>query len=180
MRKREYLYKYDSPIGRLDVLSDGENITGLWIRNMKYDVDTEIIEVGAGEIPVLKKTGEWLDYYFSGKKPTFLPPLKPEGTQFRQTIWKMLLEIPYGEVVTYGDIAKKIALKTGKAKMAPRPVGGAVGKNPISIIIPCHRVVGAGGNLTGYGGGLDIKVRLLQLEGLDMDKFYLPSKKVAY
>ncbi|MCF8012375.1 MAG: methylated-DNA--[protein]-cysteine S-methyltransferase [Clostridiales bacterium] len=163
--RTEYIYKYNSRIGMLTVLSDGENITGLWIKNMKYSENAEIFEVDADDLPVFQKTREWLDCYFDGKKPDFMPPVKTEGTEFRQSVWKILCEIPYGEVITYGDIARKIALQTGKTKMSAQAVGGAVGNNPVSILIPCHRVVGAKGNLIGYGGGLDIKACLLQLEG---------------
>ncbi|WHH60945.1 methylated-DNA--[protein]-cysteine S-methyltransferase [Petroclostridium sp. X23] len=174
--KTEYIYKHHSPIGMLTVSSDGENITGLWIKNMRYGENVEIIEVNADDLSVFEKTRKWLDCYFDGKGPDFMPPVKTEGTEFRQSVWKILCEIPYGKVITYGDIAKKIALQKGKTKMSAQAVGGAVGSNPISILIPCHRVVGAKGNLTGYGGGLDIKVHLLQLEGMDMSKFHMPSK----
>ncbi|WP_066639004.1 methylated-DNA--[protein]-cysteine S-methyltransferase [Desulfolucanica intricata] len=175
--KTEYIYKYNSHIGMLTVLSDGENITGLWIKNIRNSENSEIIEVDAGDLPVFEKTREWLDCYFDGKEPDFMPPVKTKGTEFRQSVWRILREIPYGKVITYGDIAGRIALQTGKTKMSARAVGGAVGNNPVSILIPCHRVVGAKGNLTGYGGGLDIKVRLMQLEGMDMSRFHMPSKK---
>lgn len=174
--KKEYACKYISPIGTLTVLSDGKNITGLWIKNMPCSKNTEIIEVDAEDLPVLKKTREWLDCYFTGEEPDFMPPIKTEGTKFRQFVWQMLCEIPYGKVVTYGEIAKEMAYQTGKAKMSAQAVGGAVGSNPVSILIPCHRVVGAKGNLTGYGSGLDVKVRLMQFEGMDMSRFFMPSE----
>lgn len=175
MNKR-YIYNYNSNIGMLMILSDGENITELWIKNMEYSKNTGIIEVTADDLDIFKRTRKWLDCYFNGKEPEFTLPIKVEGTEFRQAVWKILCEIPYGEVVTYGDIAKKIAIQTGKAKMSSQAVGGAVGSNPISIIIPCHRVVGINGNLTGYSGGLDIKEHLLKLEGLDMSRFHMPKK----
>lgn len=175
--KTEYIYKYNSPIGVLTISSDGEDITGLWIKNRRCSENTKIIEVDADEISVLKKNQEWLHCYFDGKEPNFMPPIKIEGTEFRQSVWKILREIPYGQVITYGDIARKIALQRGKTKMSPQAVGGAVGDNPVSILIPCHRVIGGKGNLTGYGGGLDIKVHLLQLEGMDMSKFHMPQNK---
>jgi len=174
--KEEYIYRYNSPIGVLTVVSDGINITGLWIKNPKYNGNTSKIEVDADDLSVFLVTRDWLDCYFRGKEPDFMPPVKLEGTPFRISVWKILSEIPYGKVITYGDIAKKIENQTGKAKMSSQAVGGAVGSNPVSIIVPCHRVVGAGGNLTGYGSGLDIKSYLLKLEGLDMNRFYLPLK----
>lgn len=176
--KKEYVCKYESPIGKLTVLSDGEYITGLWIKNMKYSKNTEIIEVQANELLVLKITWEWLDCYFNGQEPDFIPPIKTEGTPFRQLVWKRLCEIPYGKVITYGDIAKEMAWQTGKTKMSAQAVGGAVGSNPVSIIIPCHRVIGAKGNLTGYGSGINIKVLLLQLEEVDVSRFHLPSNRL--
>lgn len=172
----EYIYKYNSQIGMLTVSSDGENITGLYIKNIRYSVNAKIIEAGSNDLPVFEKTREWFECYFSGREPDFMPPVKTKGTEFRQSVWKIISEIPYGEVITYGDIAKRIAMQLGKSKMSSQAVGGAVGSNPVSIIIPCHRVVGANGNLTGYSGGLDIKVRLMQLEGMDMNRFHMPSK----
>lgn len=174
--KKEYVYKYNSDIGILTLLSDGQNITGLWIKEASYSKDAKVVEVTHNELAVFEKVKEWLDCYFSGKEPEGIIPIKSEGTDFRKSVWKLLCEIPYGEVITYGDIAKKIALQTGKKKMSSQAVGGAVGSNPISILIPCHRVIGANGNLTGYGGGLDVKVRLLKIEGMDMRKFHMPKK----
>lgn len=171
---KEYMYKYDSPAGILTIRSDGVNITGLWIKEPDVKGDTEIQEVSEYDLSVFKVAKKWLDIYFIGKEPNFIPPLKTNGTIFREAVWEMLREIPYGQVITYGDIAKKMTFQIGKAKMSAQAVGGAVGSNPISILIPCHRVVGVNGNLTGYGGGLDIKVQLLQLEGLDMERFYTP------
>lgn len=172
--KEEYVYKYESPIGLLTVLSDGENITGLWIRRAIYDENA--VKIEADDLFVFRQARDWLDCYFSGKEPDFMPPVKLEGTEFRKSVWNIVREIPYGKVITYGDIARRIERQTGKAKMSPQAVGGAVGSNPVSIMVPCHRVVGAGGNLTGYGSGLDVKVYLLRLEGMDMNRFYLPPK----
>ncbi|OEH86848.1 hypothetical protein BHU72_00860 [Desulfuribacillus stibiiarsenatis] len=167
-----YIYKYDSPIGTLTVASDGHGITGLWTKNEPFiENDDTIQEVTAKELAIFEQTRRWLDAYFAGKDPGFIPPVKTEGTEFRESIWKILCEIPHGQVITYGDIAKRIALQTGKAKMSSQAVGGAVGSNPISIIIPCHRVVGRKGALTGYAGGIDVKARLLEIEGHDMCKF---------
>lgn len=163
------------------VASDGENIVGLWMEGQKYFANTIKNEVIIEEdLPVFKKTKEWLDRYFEGKKPSIDElPLTPIGSPFRQKIWNMLCEIPYGKVITYGDIAKRIAKLENIESMSSQAVGGAVGHNPISIIIPCHRVVGSGGSLTGYAGGIDKKVRLLEHEGCDMNKFKIPTKGTA-
>ena len=125
-------------------------------------------------------TKDWLNRYFEGKKPQSSElPLAPIGGEFRQTVWKMLTEIPYGKVITYGELAQKIAKQRGIERMSAQAVGGAVGHNPISIIIPCHRVVGANGNLTGFSGGIEMKLQLLQHEGVDINRFYIPTKGTA-
>lgn len=158
---------YDSILGRLTLAADeDENLVGLWIEGQKYFLSSfsdEVVENNSLEI--FNKTKLWLDRYFNGEKPKISElSLAPRGSDFRQEVWKILCEIPYGKVITYGDIANRIAAKKGVAKMSARAVGGAVGHNPISIIIPCHRVIGASGNLTGYAGGLDIKIQLLRHE----------------
>lgn len=124
---------------------------------------------------ILGDTKKWLDLYFSGEEPNFTPKLKLEGTEFRKDVWKILLEIPYGETLTYKDIANKLIASGKYERMSAQAVGGAVGHNPLSIIIPCHRVVGTSGSLTGYAGGLHRKVRLLELEGIDVNKFFMPK-----
>lgn len=129
------------------------------------------------EDKILGETKKWLDLYFSGKDPDFIPPIKFRGTEFRRDVWKILLEIPYGETLTYKDIANKLVASGKYERMSAQAVGGAVGHNPISIIIPCHRVVGTSGSLTGYAGGLHRKVRLLELEGIDVNKFFMPKDK---
>jgi len=161
----DYIRKFSSPLGELTISSDGSNITGLWLEGQKYFAAT-IDEISAKEsdLPVFEIAGKWLDLYFSGQEPDFLPPLAPKGTDFRQSVWKILCQIPYGKVITYGDIAKQLGAQTNSNGSA-RAVGGAVGHNPISIIIPCHRVIGANGNLTGFAGGIDKKIQLLTLEG---------------
>lgn len=166
MEKTFYKTEYLSPVGRLTLACDGENLVGLWLEGQKYFGDTLPCEaVQNDEHPVLFAAKQWLDSYFAGEKPDAAQlPLAPIGGVFRQQVWKILLDIPYGEVMTYGAIAKKLG--TGCAQA----VGGAVGHNPISIIIPCHRVVGAQGKLTGYAGGLDKKVFLLCHEGVDPEK----------
>lgn len=176
-----YYSIYMSPVGQLTIASDGENVIGLWIEGQKYFGRTLSSEkILAKDMAVLKQTVDWLERYFAGEKP--LPselPLVPEGSEFRQAVWDILCEIPYGEVITYGDIAKKITAMKGVDTMSAQAVGGAVGHNPISIIIPCHRVVGSNGSLTGYAGGMERKQWLLAHEGLDMLEFYVPTKGTA-
>lgn len=174
-----YKTTYLSPLGELMIASDGQNILGVWLKGQKYFAITVSEEMEQkDDIPVFVKTKKWLNRYFAGQKPSINElPLAPSGNEFRQNVWKLLCEIPYGETTTYGEIARKIAKQMNKTSMSAQAVGGAVGHNPVSIIIPCHRVVGTGGNLTGYAGGIDIKIKLLKLEGVDMSKFYDPSKK---
>lgn len=161
-----YYTKYKSPIGLLTIISDENNIVSLQTENSKYPVKfdkAEIIE--KDDVEVLESAKEWLDKYFKGQNPSISEiPLKPIGNEFRQLVWKLLCEIPYGKVVTYGDIAKKVAKIQNKEKMSAQAVGGAIGHNPIFIMIPCHRVIGANGNLTGYAGGIEVKRKLLELE----------------
>ncbi len=163
---------YPSPIGAITLACDGDgkNLVGLWTEGQKYYGAT-ISEtmITNDDIPLFNITKRWLDRYFAGEKPNIIElSLAPIGGEFRQGVWKILCEIPYGEVITYGHIAKKIATKMGKKSMSSQAVGGAVGHNPISIIIPCHRVVGSNGSLTGYAGGIQMKRKLLELEGVDM------------
>lgn len=174
------LYKtyYDSPIGKLTLVSKDENLCGLWIEGQKYylgKINESIFE--NDDIEIFKLAKKWLQRYFNSDKPDFNIPLKPEGSDFRQAVWKILCEIPYGKVVTYRDIAQKIAKQQGKNKMSAQAIGNAVGHNPISIIIPCHRVVGTNGSLVGYAGGIDSKVELLEHENVDMTKLFIPKKK---
>jgi len=164
-----YKTTYDTPVGEIMLASDGNNLAGLWNKGQKYHGDSIIKDMATNDdLPVFKKTKEWLDNYFDGKNPPLTDlPLKPFGeTPFRKMVWDILCGIPYGKTVTYGSIAKTIAAKLNKKTMSAQAVGGAVGHNPVSIIIPCHRVVGSDGGLTGYAGGLEIKVKLLELERL--------------
>lgn len=153
-----YTYNYSSPAGEILLAANDNGLTGLWFYGAKYfaadleDARTEKLT------PVLRQTLRWLDTYFSGSEPDFMPPLELHGSGFRRRVWAELAKIPYGETVTYGEIAKKLGVKSAQA------VGGAVGHNPVSIIVPCHRVLGADGSLTGYAGGTDKKARLLELE----------------
>lgn len=174
-----YYAKYKSPLGLITIAGSENALSGLWIEGQKYYAETvkeEMVE--KSDLPVLQAAKQWLDDYFAGKKPDINSlPLAPQGSEFRRSVWKILCEIPYGETITYGDISKQIAAKMNRETMSSQAVGGAVGHNPISIIIPCHRVVGSGGNLTGYAGGLNIKIKLLELEGLDMNRFFVPVSK---
>lgn len=162
-----YTASFTSPVGELLLASDGEFLTGLWLAGQKYyaaGVDDNAVTDHS--LPVFDRTKLWLDDYFAGKRPAIDElPLAPQGSRFRQSIWRLLCEIPYGSLITYGQLAKEYEARFGK-KTSARAVGGAVGRNPISIIIPCHRVVGAGGAITGYAGGLEKKRFLLNHEGI--------------
>jgi O-6-methylguanine DNA methyltransferase len=177
------IYKtyYLSPIGSLTLASDGENIVGLWLEGQKYyggNILEEMIEKENLEIFV--KTKDWLNKYFNGEKPnTSEIPLAPIGGEFRKMVWDELYKIPYGETTTYGEIGEKIAKKMNKKTMSGQAIGGAVGHNPISIIIPCHRVVSSNGSLTGFAGGINKKIDLLKLEGVDMSNLFIPKKGTA-
>jgi methylated-DNA-[protein]-cysteine S-methyltransferase len=167
-----------SPVGTLTLASDGENLVGLWMEGQKYH-GAAILEAmkESGDLPIFDAAKGWLDRYFAGEKPEIAElPLSPIGSAFRQEVWGILRKIPYGEVVAYGDMAKKTAAKMGRKSMSSQAVGGAVGHNPISIIMPCHRVVGANGSLTGYAGGIGRKIRLLELEGVDMAGLFAPRR----
>lgn len=172
---------YPSLVGKMTLVSDGENLTGLWIDGQKYAQSALSGRVEEkDDLVVFRQTRAWLDAYFQGKRPDISAlALAPQGNGFRQAVWKILCKIPYGQVVTYGDIARLIARERGVANMSAQAVGGAVGHNPISVIIPCHRVVGAHGNLTGYAGGIGLKIKLLTHEGLDMKAFFVPKKGSA-
>lgn len=162
----EYIQKIKSPVGILTVSSDGKNISGLWIERQKYFARTLEKDACEKELPVFDLTRKWLDIYFSGKEPDFMPPIVFKGSLFQQSVWNGLCDIPYGKTITYGGLAKKLESNDKDKHTSARAVGGAVGHNPISIIVPCHRVIGKNGNLTGYAGGIDIKKKLLQLEGI--------------
>lgn len=171
---------YYSPIGLMTLASDGCHLTGLWLENQAHFAETLADDVVTNDaLQVFTDTKKWLAYYFSGHQPSISSlPIAPAGSPFRQAVWQILCEIPYGQLITYGDIAKKLAIAMGKVSMSSQAVGGAVGHNPISVIIPCHRVVGASGNLTGYAGGMDAKVSLLRLEGVDMSSVFMPKKTI--
>ena len=170
----DYTHHYFSPLGGITLASDGEAIVGLWFDGQKYYADTLDNEHMEKALPVFKETDRWLDTYFCGKQPDFMPKLSMRGTAFRKAVWNILLTIPYGQTMTYGQIAEIVAKQMGFDRMSAQAVGGAVGHNPVSLIIPCHRVVGSNGSLTGYAGGIDKKIRLLQLEQADMSGLFAP------
>ena len=174
-----FIHRYDSPLGGITEASDGKSLIGLWFDGQKYFADTLDSDYEEKKLPVFEQTDRWLDIYFSGGKPDFTPPLSMEATAFRKAVWKIMLKIPYGHTMTYGEIADKIAKQQGRARMSAQAVGGAVAHNPVSLIIPCHRVVGTNGSLTGYAGGIDKKVKLLTLEKADMSSFFIPKKGTA-
>lgn len=161
----DYTWHYESPLGGITLGSDGTSLFGLWFDGQMHFADVLSPEHEERLIPVLKDTCRWLDIYFSGSEPGFTPPLVMRASPFRKAVWEIMLTIPYGKTMTYGEIAKRIVERDGVARIASQAVGGAVGHNSISLIIPCHRVVGADGSLTGYAGGIDKKLSLLRMEG---------------
>lgn len=174
-----YIYHHDSPLGGITVSGSGDAVTGLWFDGQKYFGSTLPEEYEEKALPVFDKTKKWLDIYFGGKEPDFTPPLSLAATSFRRAVWEVLLTIPYGQTMTYGEIADKVAKQKGIDRMSAQAVGGAVGHNPISLIIPCHRVVGTNGSLTGYAGGIEKKVWLLAREHVDVSGFFVPKKGTA-
>ena len=174
-----YTMHYDSPLGKILLAADEEGMTGVWFEAQKYFAAKLPPEHEEGTMPVLGDACRWLDVYFSGREPDFTPKLHLIGSDFRQAVWALLLQIPYGQTTTYGALAKQLAEINGGKRISAQAVGGAVGHNPVSIIVPCHRVVGSDGSLTGYAGGLERKVQLLRLEGVDMSRLYVPKKGTA-
>ncbi len=160
----QYVNHYESPFGDILLAADLVGLTGLWFDGEKYYANHLDPEHEEKNLPVFEETKRWLTIYFSGQEPDFTPPLHIIGSPFQLSVWKILQKIPYGKTMTYGEIAKVIAKQRGLSHMSAQAVGGAVGHNEISIIIPCHRVIGTDGSLTGYAGGLDKKEKLLQLE----------------
>ena len=187
----EYIHHYDSPLGGITMASDGKALTGLWFDGQKYFGNGLDNNIRDESLPVFDQTDQWLDIYFSGKAPGFTPPLNMKTTPFRKAVWEILLTIPFGKTMTYGEIADRVAMQNGLSRMSAQAVGQAVGHNglsrmsaqavgqavghnAISLIIPCHRVVGANGSLTGYAGGIDKKAKLLALEQVDMSSLFGP------
>lgn len=174
-----YVSRYDSYLGEITLASNGKELTGLWFDGQKRFADNLPEEYEEKELPIFGQTKKWLDIYFSGKAPDFTPPVAMDGiSPFRKRVWEIMLDIPYGQTRTYGQIAKQIEAETGK-RVSAQAVGGAVGHNRISIVIPCHRVIGSDGNLTGYSGGVVKKTALLIAEGADMTNMTIPKKGTA-
>ncbi len=173
-----YIHFYDSPLGELVMNSDGSALIGLGLASQQASVaaiaDTRPQEKS---LSIFQETGRWLDTYFRGCAPSFTPKLKLSGSDFQKRVCEIMLTIPYGKTVTYGEIAAQIARERGIRRMSAQAVGGAVGANPILLIVPCHRVIGAGGNLTGYGAGMERKIQLLTLEKVDMTNLFVPKGK---
>lgn len=171
---------YDSPVGMLTLAAGEEGLKGLWLEGQKYFAGTLDRPMREGVSEHLERAIRWLDAYFAGESPALdALSLAPNGSDFQQAVWKLLCTIPAGEVRTYGDLAKDVAALLGKDSMSAQATGGAVGRNPISIIIPCHRVVGAQGSLTGYAGGINRKLWLLKHEGVDCRGFHIPAHSTA-
>lgn len=172
----DYIRCYASPLGGITLASDGGALTGLWFDGQKYFADSLGADREEKALPVFEQAEQWLDLYFSGKKPDFTPPLAMRTTEFRRAVWRIMLAIPYGTTMTYGEIANSLAKQKGLRHMSAQAVGGAVAHNAVSLIIPCHRVVGTNGSLTGYAGGIEKKIKLLELEGADMTRLFVPTK----
>ena len=175
----QYISHYSSPLGTILLAADEMGLTGLWFEGQKYFALYLDKEHEERELPVLKQAKTWLDIYFSGREPDFKVPLHFTGTDFQNEVWEILYSIPYGQTTTYGEIAKRLAASRGLKRMSAQAVGGAVGRNEISIIVPCHRVVGSSGSLTGYAGGIDKKIELLKLEGAWKKEYFVPKHSTA-
>lgn len=176
-----YTTEFTSPFGLITLAAHQEKLVAVWIENQKYfgeTVTTKLIK--NNDLPIFKQTIHWLTEYFAGKSPSLNQlPLAPWGNPFRQMVWQILCNIPYGQLTTYGEIAKQVAQKMNKTTMSAQAIGGAVAHNPISIIIPCHRVVGSNGSLTGYAGGIETKIKLLTLEGVNLNQLHRPRKSTT-
>ena len=174
-----FIQHYNSPLGGILLAADEIGLTGLWFNGQKYFARSLPAGYTEQNTPALSEAKRWLEVYFTGKKPDFMPPLHIVGSAFPRAVWEILLQIPYGKTTTYGEIARQLAKKQKLPRMSAQAVGGAVGHNEISIIIPCHRVVGTNGSLTGYAGGIDKKIKLLELEHTDMSSFFVPKSGTA-
>ena len=191
MDTMQYTHLYRSPLGTITLAADSEGLTGLWFEGQKYfaaTLDAQFKQLkffadarryGSTMLPIFEQTRRWLDNYFGGNDPGPAPPLHLQGSPFRLAVWEILRQIPFGKTITYGEIAREIARRQGSKTVPAQAVGGAVGHNPVSIIVPCHRVVGSNGSLTGYAGGIERKVRLLALEKADMTGLFAPQKGTA-
>ena len=170
-----YLNHYESPLGAMTMASDGDRLTGLWFDGQKYDRSTINDEAALEpDLPVFTRTAQWLDTYFGGTDPGFTPPIRVEGSDFKRMVTSIMLSIPFGATSTYARIAAEVARRTGRKQMSAQAVGGAVGRNPIVLIVPCHRVLASNGGLRGYAGGVDRKERLLQMEGVNVSGLSTP------
>lgn len=178
-KQQQYTAVYQSPLGSMLLAGDETGLTGLWFEGQKYYANNLDPDHRERELPVFQTARQWLDIYFSGKEPDFMPPLHLMGTPFQLEVWNLLLKIPYGTTTTYGNLAVEMAGIMGRDHMSAQAVGGAVGHNPVSVIVPCHRVTGADGSLTGYAGGIDKKIRLLDGEGADTKKLSTPRHRPA-
>lgn len=174
-----FIQHYNSPLGGILLAADEIGLTGLWFNGQKYFARSLPAGYTEQNTPALSEAKRWLEVYFTGKEPDFMPPLHIVGSAFRRAVWEILLQISYGKTTTYGEIARQLAKKQKLPRMSAQAVGGAVGHNEISIIIPCHRVVGTNGSLTGYAGGIDKKIKLLELEHTDMSSFFVPKSGTA-
>jgi methylated-DNA-[protein]-cysteine S-methyltransferase len=166
---------YQSPLGKILMVAESQVLTGLWFEGGRYLAARFDKEYKEKPLPIFRQVSEWLDIYFSGKKPDFDIPLHLTGSDFQQEVTEVMRTIPYGETMTYGDIARQVAKKRRIPFMSAQAVGGAVGRNEISIIVPCHRVIGTNGNLTGYGAGIERKIELLRLENGFKEYFFVPK-----
>ena len=171
----DYTHHVRSPLGGITLASDGGSIIGLWFDDQKFFGGTLSEHHSERKLPIFEETERWLEIYFSGRIPDFTPKLCMRASAFRRAVWETMLAIPYGQTMTYGQIAGRVAGESGQKRMSAQAVGGAVAHNAISLIIPCHRVVGADGSLTGYASGIDRKIRLLQLEQADMSSLFIPK-----
>ena len=174
-----YTCETASPLGTITLACDTDAIIGLWFNGQRHFGNILPEQTEQKELALLRDAKRWLDIYFSGREPDFTPPLRYDSTPFRRTVCEIMLTIPYGRTMTYGEIAAEVARRRGIDRMSAQAVGGAVGHNPISLMIPCHRVVGTNGSLTGYGGGIQRKLWLLELERVDMSCFFVPQKGTA-
>lgn len=175
----QYTTTCQSPVGEILLAADDIGLTGLWFEGEKYYALSLDKEHEEKEVPVLTEAKSWLDIYFAGREPDFMPPIHMIGTPFQMEVWELLRKIPYGKTTTYGELARQIARQRGLPRMSAQAAGGAVGHNPISIIIPCHRVVGSNGSLTGYASGIQRKIQLLAHEGVDMSRLFVPADSTA-
>ena len=175
----QYTTKYQSPVGEILLAADDIGLTGLWFEGEKYYALSLEKDHEEKEVPVFAEVKQWLDIYFAGKEPAFMPSIHMIGTPFQMEVWELLREIPYGKTTTYGELAKQIAKRRGLERMSAQAVGFAVGHNEISIIVPCHRVVGTNGSLTGYAGGIDKKMFFLNSEGAYKENYFVPKHSTA-